>query len=161
MQTITEIPRLKPRNKDAHKGIFGRVCIVGGSITMSGAPALAGQAALRSGAGLVRVAIPKSVLPIVAAIEPSFTTVPLPEDTSGKISSKAANAILKLAKENDVLAFGPGVGISNGLCALVEMLIKLQGLKLILDADGLNNLSKIKGWPISFILYSGYIYKIG
>ena len=52
MQRITEIPRLKVRNKDAHKGTFGRIAIVGGSIGMSGAPALAGQAALRSGAGL-------------------------------------------------------------------------------------------------------------
>jgi NAD(P)H-hydrate epimerase len=56
MQIIKDIPKLKPRATDAHKGDFGRVCIIGGCIGMSGAAALAGRAALRSGAGLVRVA---------------------------------------------------------------------------------------------------------
>ena len=105
MQQIENIPRLKPRAADAHKGDFGKVAIIAGSIGMSGAAALAGRSALRAGAGLVRVAVPKSVLPIVASIEPSFTTVPLAEDGTGRISAKATNAILDIAGENDVLAF--------------------------------------------------------
>jgi NAD(P)H-hydrate epimerase len=156
MQTITEIPRLKPRNKDAHKGTFGRVCIVGGSITMSGAPALAGCAALRSGAGLVRVAIPKSVLPIVAAIEPCYTTVALPEDENGCISADASAIVLDQAEQNDVLAFGPGVSQGRGVRQVLNLLIAQADLRLIIDADGLNCLAKNPDWvakkPASVIL---------
>ena len=147
MKEIKEIPKLKKRCLEAHKGDFGRVCIVAGSLGMSGAATLAGRAALRAGAGLVRVAVPKSVLPIVAAIEPSFTTIPLPEDTAGRISSKAAGIILKAAAENDVLAFGPGVGASGAIRGILANLIEKKELRLVIDADGLNNLSKINNWP--------------
>ena len=147
MQIIENIPKLKPRKPDAHKGDFGRVCIIGGSIGMSGAAALAGRAALRAGAGLVRVAIPKSVLPIVASIEPSYTTIPLAEDSTGRISAKAINTILDAASENDCLAFGPGIGTSGALHSILETLIKQEQLRLLIDADGLNNLSGIKDWP--------------
>jgi len=147
MQIIKNIPKLKPRAIDAHKGDFGKVCIIGGSFGMSGAAALAGRAALRAGAGLVRVAVPKSVLPIVASIEPSFTTISLPEDSTGRISAKAINTILDAVSENDCLAFGPGIGTSGALRTVLENLIKQENLKLVIDADGLNNLSGIKDWP--------------
>ncbi len=147
MQTIENIPKLKSRASDAHKGDFGKVARIAGSIGMSGAAALAGRAALRAGAGLVRVAVPKSILPIVAAIEPSFTTIPLPEDSKGRISAKAINTIIDIVGENDCLAFGPGVGISGALGLIAETLIEQQQLRLVIDADGLNNLSKIKDWP--------------
>ena len=147
MQTVETIPRLKPRVVDAHKGDFGKVCIIAGSIGMSGAAALAGRSALRAGAGLVRVATPKSVLPIVATIEPSFTTIPLPEDSLGRISAKAINTILEAVGQNDAVAFGPGVGISGALRSVLDTLLDQEGLKLVVDADGLNNLSGIKDWP--------------
>ena len=147
MKLIETIPKLNPRKPDAHKGDFGKVCIIAGSVGFSGAAALAGRAALRAGAGLVRVAVPKSILPIVASIEPSFTTIPLPEDNNGKMSPKAINVILDAIKENDVLAFGPGVGTSNAVQSNLETLIEQEKLRLIIDADGLNNLSKIKDWP--------------
>jgi NAD(P)H-hydrate epimerase len=118
-----------------------------GSLGMSGAAALAGRAALRSGAGLVRVATPKSILPIVASIEPSFTTIALPEDSAGRISAKAINTILNTISENDCLAFGPGIGVSNALQSVLETLLKQDNLRLVIDADGLNNLSAIKNWP--------------
>ena len=147
MQIVNSIPKLKPRAIDAHKGDFGKVCIIAGSIGMSGAAALAGRAALRAGAGLVRVATPKSVLPIVASIEPSFTTIPLAEDSAGRISAKAINTILDAVSENDALAFGPGVGTSNALRSVLETLLQQEQLRLLIDADGLNNLSGIKNWP--------------
>ena len=147
LEIINKAPKLKPRAVDAHKGDFGKVCIIAGSMGMSGAAALAGRAALRSGAGLVRVATPKSVLPIAASIEPSFTTISLPEDNVGRISSKAINSILDAVSDNDVLAFGPGVGISGGLQSILMALLEKDGLRLIIDADGLNNLAKIKDWP--------------
>ncbi len=146
MKIIKNIPKLKPRAVDAHKGIFGKVAVIAGSFGMSGAAALAGRAALRSGAGLVRVAVPRSILPIVAAIEPAFTTVPLADDSAGRISSKAINAILDVVSENDCVAFGPGVGVTASLHNVTQMLIEQKALRLIIDADGLNNLSIIPDW---------------
>ncbi len=147
MQIVSDIPKLKPRAVDGHKGDYGKVCIIAGSIGMSGAAALAGRAALRAGAGLVRVATPKSVLPIVAAIEPSFTTIALPEDSNGRISAKAINIILEAISENDAMAFGPGIGTSGALRSILETLLEQESLKLVIDADGLNNLAGIKDWP--------------
>jgi len=147
MKLIETIPKLKSRKADAHKGDFGKVCIIAGSVGMSGAAALAGRAALRAGAGLVRVATSQSALPIVASIEPSYTTVALPEDNTGKISSKAVSTILNLTSDNDCFAFGPGVGVSKGLQSVVESLIEQENIPLLIDGDGLNNLSNIKDWP--------------
>jgi len=147
MEIIETIPKLKPRAADAHKGDFGKVCIIAGSVGMSGAAALAGRAALRSGAGLVRVATPKSILSIVASIEPSFTTISLPEDSLGRISAKAVNRILQIVTENDAVAFGPGIGTSAAIRTILESLLQQPKLKLIIDADGLNNLAGIKNWP--------------
>jgi len=147
MEIVREVPKLKPRPVDGHKGTFGRVCIIAGSIGMTGAAALAGRAALRAGAGLVRVAIAKSALPIVASIEPSYTTVPLAEDAAGRVSAKALDAILAAIEDNDVLAIGPGMGQSAGLRSIMETLVQQEGLRLVIDGDGLNNLSKLTGWP--------------
>ena len=147
MELIETIPKLKPRPAEAHKGDFGKVLIIGGSVGMSGAAALAGRAALRAGAGLVRVATPKSVLPIVASIEPCFTTIALPEDSAGRISAKAINTILEAAGQNDAVAFGPGVGLSGGLCSVLHALLEQEALRLVIDADGLNNLAGMKDWP--------------
>ncbi len=146
MQTIRKKPKLAARKKDAHKGSFGKICIVGGSTGMSGAAAIAGRAALRSGAGLVRVAVPESVLGIVAAIEPCYTTVALPADSRGCMSGKAIGAVLGLVEDNDVMAFGPGVGTQRGVQAVVNALIGQKGLRLVIDADGLNCLAKSTAW---------------
>ncbi len=146
IKRVTAVPHLSPRPVDAHKGTFGKVCIVAGSVGMSGAAALAGRAALRAGAGLVRVAVPKSILPIVAAIEPSYTTIPL-EDAAGQISKKAASRLISAANDNDVLAFGCGVGVSPAIRSVLETILGIDGLRLVIDADGLNNLSKLKDWP--------------
>ena len=147
MKLTETIPKLEPRAVDGHKGNYGKVCIIAGSVGMSGAAALAGRAALRAGAGLVRVATPKSILPIVATIEPSFTTIALPEDSAGRISAKAIHAVLEAASENDAVAFGPGIGISGALRSILETLLDQRNLRLVIDADGLNNLAGIKNWP--------------
>jgi NAD(P)H-hydrate epimerase len=146
MQIIRRIPKLKPRTIAGHKGDFGKVCIIAGSVGMSGAAALAGRAALRAGAGLVRVATAKSALPIVASIEPSYTTIPLAEDNNGRIAATAINAILDAAGENDAMAFGPGVGVTGSLRLIVQTLIEQDGLRMVIDGDGLNNLSRLKNW---------------
>jgi NAD(P)H-hydrate epimerase len=147
MEIVRDVPQLPARPADGHKGTFGRVLVIAGSIGMTGAAALVGRAALRAGAGLVRVATAKSALPIVASIEPSYTTLPLPEDNAGRISSKAINAILNTAEEHDIVAIGPGMGQSPGLRSVVETLVQQEGLRLLIDGDGLNNLSQLPGWP--------------
>jgi NAD(P)H-hydrate epimerase len=146
MEQVTQIPKMKNRAKNAHKGDFGKVLVIAGSVGMSGAAALVGKAALRAGSGLVRVAVPKSILPVVAAFEPCYTTIPLAEDDKGHIAGKAINAILDAAADNDVLAFGPGIGIARGTSTVLATLLERSGLKLVLDADGLNNLALLKDW---------------
>src|SRR4051794_862790 len=93
---VNDVPSLPPRPRDAHKGTFGRVLVVAGSVGMAGAAALAGGAALRGGAGLVQVAVPEPVLPVVAAAQPCYLTVPLPSDGHGRLSQAALAALLPL-----------------------------------------------------------------
>jgi NAD(P)H-hydrate epimerase len=147
MRKITEVPKLSVRKTDAHKGDFGKVCIIAGSIGFSGAAAITAKSALRSGAGLVRLAVPQSLLPIVAAIEPCYTTIPLAQDSTGKISGKAVDTVLKAVEDNDIIAFGPGIGVSGGVKTVLESLLRLEGIRLVIDADGLNNLAGLKNWP--------------
>lgn len=147
MEIITALPKLPPRPIEGHKGTFGRVLVIAGSVGMTGAAALVGRAALRAGSGLVRVATSKAAQPIVAAIEPCYTTLPLAEDSEGRISAKALNAILNAVQENDVVAVGPGMGQSAGLRSVIEALLQQESLRLLIDGDGLNNLSRLSGWP--------------
>ncbi|MHC5162282.1 MAG: NAD(P)H-hydrate dehydratase [Planctomycetota bacterium] len=144
MQKITELPKLEKRPVDGHKGTFGKVLIVGGSAGFSGAAALAGKAALRSGAGLVRVAVPQSVQPVVASFDPCYTMIGLSDD-NGQLSSKAVTELAGHLPDNDVVAFGPGVGTGAGVKDVLLSLIAVEGLKLIIDADGLNVLSQCGG----------------
>ena len=145
MNIITDIPELPLRPVDGHKGTFGKVLIVGGSRGYCGAPALAGRAALRSGSGLVRVAIPVSVLPIVAAMEPCYTTIALRDDANGQLASEAAFVLAKILADNDVVAFGPGAGTGAGVRDTLLSMLGVEGLRLVIDADGLNVLSQCGG----------------
>lgn len=147
MNTITTVPKLPARPTEGHKGTFGRVLVIAGSVGMTGAAALAGRSALRAGSGLVRVATSKNALPIIAAIEPCYTTLPLAEDDEGRISAKALHAILDAVQGNDVVAFGPGMGQSTDLRSIVEAMIQQEGVNLLIDGDGLNNLSRLPDWP--------------
>jgi len=134
------------RRKDAHKGDFGRVLVVGGSRDMPGAPALAASAALRAGAGLVKVACPPAIQQTVVGLCPCATSVALPQTQSGLISRAAASRIEELALAADVVAVGPGLGTSPGGTALVSALLAVKDLPLLIDADGLNNLASRKSW---------------
>lgn len=145
MKHITDIPDLPPRPVDGHKGTFGKVLIVGGSRGFSGAPALAAKAALRSGAGLVRVAVPASIQAIVAAADPCYTTIALPDDGQGQISDEAAAKMLGYGLDNDVVAFGPGAGTGRGVRQALLALLGVEGLRLVIDADGLNVLASMRG----------------
>ena len=143
MATSTKepLPQLPPRKPDAHKGDFGTALIVGSSRGMSGAVALAGMAALRSGAGLVRLAVPDVCLETVAGFEPSYMTVPLANDSAGRIALKALPHIIELSTAATVLAIGPGLGRSEELNQLVARLYREIEKPMVVDADALNALS--------------------
>ena len=146
-RTIKKIPRLPRRKSDSHKGDFGRVLIVGGSRGMIGAPALAASAALRSGAGLVKMALPNRIQLTTAALEPCATSLALSDTAGGTFSSAAIPKIISAARDHDVIAIGPGLGTSAALTKLLAAVIALPHKPVVIDADGLNNLSKIKDWP--------------
>jgi len=105
---------------------------------MSGAIAMSGRAAMLTGSGLVKVAVPSSILPIVASFSPEIMTVPLPENRSGKIAITAFEKILPLANEANVVVLGPGLGRSAGLDSLVFRLNREIKTPMLLDADALN-----------------------
>ena len=139
---------LSPRPSSSHKGTYGRVLVVAGSTGMTGAAALASEAALRAGAGLVTLATPKHLNPILEGLLPEVMTLPLPETASGSLSTAATSAILEFSeKTQSVLAIGPGLSQHPDTVALVHQLVRENqeqglGLRLVVDADGLNALAQ-------------------
>ncbi|MCP4169467.1 MAG: NAD(P)H-hydrate dehydratase [Fuerstiella sp.] len=134
--------RLPDRAADAHKGTFGRVLIIGGSVGMSGAACLSATAALRGGAGLVSVAVPKSIQAIVASYEPSYMTIGLPSGGGGQLSDICVDDVRHLVADKDAIAVGPGLGPSKQVADLVLSLLRESECPVILDADALNVVAK-------------------
>lgn len=126
-EPVSTLPHLPERSLDAHKGTFGSALVVGGSAGMTGAVILAGMAALRGGAGLVRLAVAEPCLPIVAGYEPSYMTIGLPADDEGRISAAALSRIAQWAEQATVVALGPGLGRSSELDDLVGALYQKIG----------------------------------
>ena len=131
-------PLFQPRPRNANKGSFGHVLALGGSLGKAGSVAMAGIAALRSGAGLATVATPQSVLATVAGFHPELMTEPLPETEAGSIALKAKNQVAELAKNKTVLAIGPGISRHPETSQLVRDAVNNQVQPIVLDADGLN-----------------------
>ena len=138
---VRRIPSLPPRNRGAHKGDFGRILVVAGSRGMVGAAALAGDAALRAGAGLVTIATPSGVYPILAAKVTCCTTHPLPETEAGTIGRAALPTLLSLSGAFDIVALGPGLGRHPETDRVVRALVSRVSGPMVIDADGLNALS--------------------
>ena len=126
---------LTPRNADTHKGDYGHVLIVAGSLGKTGAAYLAAIGALRAGAGLVTVATPSGCLPVVASMGPEYMTEPIDENPDG-LDPDAVDDIL--ASAGDVLAIGPGLGQRAGTRAFIHALVDRATLPLVIDADALN-----------------------
>ena len=120
LEVITELPRPARRAPDSNKGNYGKVLVVAGSRGMSGAAVLSGSGALRGGAGLVTVAVPEEILPIVASSNPCYLTAALPQDKEGKLVS--SSQINELTQANDVAAVGPGLGRSAEVTKLEKIL---------------------------------------
>jgi len=137
----SSLPRLPKRAADAHKGDFGRALLVGGSWGMGGAIALAGMAALRGGAGLVKLAVPDTCLDTVASFEPSYMTLALPSDEYSRIGAAARDVIETAAAEATCIACGPGIDRSDELTELVGWMYRFLPQPMVIDADGLNALA--------------------
>ncbi|WP_110955939.1 NAD(P)H-hydrate dehydratase [Anaerosinus massiliensis] len=146
---------LVKRHDDCHKGTCGKVLLVAGSVGMTGAAVLAANAALRSGAGLVTLAIAKSLQPIVAAKLTEVMTYPLSEERAGVIGAEAVQELIALAQGYDVIAIGPGLGRDPATLDMVYQLVTKIDKQVILDADAIHafagtakDLTKAKMTPI-------------
>ena len=126
-----EMVRLPRRERDSHKGDYGKLLIVAGSEGYTGAPVFAAQGALRSGAGLVYLGVPRDVYPMVATRCSSAMPFPLPDDTE---------QLVERARSCDVVLAGPGMGRSPRAKQIVFRLMEDIEGPLVLDADGLNAL---------------------
>jgi NAD(P)H-hydrate epimerase len=131
-------PFLKKRKKDTHKGTFGHVLIVSGSLGKTGAAALAGRAALKMGAGLVTVATPASCLPMVARSMPELMTELLAETPEKTIAAEALPRVLELLMGKDALLLGPGISMNPSTSEFVMALLPRVRVPMVLDADALN-----------------------
>ena len=129
------------RERGAHKGDFGHVLIVAGSLGKTGAAVLAATGALRSGAGLVTVATPEPCLPMVAAGRPEAMTEPLAVTGSGGLDPAALDRLIALARERDAVVIGPGLGQDRGTRELIRAFVAACPVPLVVDADGLNALA--------------------
>jgi NAD(P)H-hydrate epimerase len=141
------LPRLPNRLPDSHKGDYGRGLLIGGSRGMTGAIALAGVAALRGGAGLVKLVVPDACQDTVASYEPSYMTVGVGSDAVGRLTSGAQAAIGPLAEQATALAVGPGLGRSADLDRLVGWMYQQLTQPMVVDADALNSLSDRRDGP--------------
>ncbi len=166
---VRAIPSPPRRAVDAHKGDCGRVLVLAGSLGMSGAPALVGLAALRSGAGLVTIAVPRVIQQAVATCCPCATTIGLPETSTGQIDPQAARSLFKdmglldaapAGNPPDCLLAGPGVGRGDGrygrdFWELINAFRNGPLVPAVIDADALNLTEKSKpdrpdGWDGQF-----------
>ncbi len=135
------LPFFRKRKKDAHKGTYGHVLVVAGSLGKGGAAALAGRAALRMGAGLVTVATAASALPSVARSMSELMTEPVAETEAGTISSDAVTRVSALLAGRNALLLGPGIGTGRSTADFVRALLPRIKVPAVIDADALNILA--------------------
>ena len=140
-----------PRPRDAHKGTYGHLLLVAGSVGKTGAAALAARAAMRAGAGLVTVATSASAQPVVASLILEAMSEPLPETETRTIALKARDLLDDLAQRRDAVALGPGLGIDEDTQALARALVFECRKPCAVDADALTalvgHLDRLRGAP--------------
>ena len=128
----------RPRPKTAHKGDFGRIFILAGSEGLSGACFLASMAALRSGAGLVTVGVPKCLVSPLARRLTEAMMLPLPQTKEGTLSKSAYSKIKRYSDTQDILALGPGLSMNFQTQTLIRRVFLESKKPMIIDADGIN-----------------------
>jgi NAD(P)H-hydrate epimerase len=132
-----------PRAIDGNKGRLGHVLLVGGAFGKAGAPSMASVAAMRAGAGLVTAAVPREILPIVAAVAPELMLTPLATEGSGGLSIEmlGKESLAKLLKGMTVVGIGPGLGQEGTTPEWVRAFVERVTLPMVIDADALNALA--------------------
>jgi NAD(P)H-hydrate epimerase len=135
------MPYFKRRQRDSHKGTYGHLLILAGSLGKTGAAVMAGKAALRLGAGLVTVGTAQSCLPIVARSMMELMTEPLPETGEKTIAREAVPKAVKLLPGKDALLIGPGISSHPSTADFVLSLLPKVKCPAVIDADGLNVLA--------------------
>lgn len=130
-----------PRLADAHKGDTGHLLVVAGSPGKTGAAAMTTMSAMRAGAGLVTLGIPKSLNPVLETQVLEAMTHPLPETIDGMLDESSFDAIMKLLNRKKCLAIGPGIGTAEETKNLVRRIICECRVPIVIDADGLNCLA--------------------
>jgi len=130
----------KPRPMNSNKGKFGHVLVVGGSYGTAGAPSMSSLAALRTGAGLVTAAVPKSIVDVVAGVTPELMLKPLEEGPEGAValSNVEDDRLEELLKRITVLAVGPGLSQRGDASKVARELLAKTKIPMVVDADGLN-----------------------
>lgn len=140
------LPQIAARDADSHKGDFGRVLLIGGSPGMAGSISLSASAAVKSGAGLVTVAVPVRCLETVAQFDRCYMTVGLPDDKNG-FYELAGSRVAKLSGSATVLGCGPGMRTGDGARRIVAVLCgEIDSKPTVLDADALNCLAQCENW---------------
>ncbi len=138
--TIREL--IPERRAYSHKGDYGHIFLVAGSKGKTGAALLAAKACLRSGAGLVTLGVPESLTDIFQCRVTEEMTMSLPDDSGGMLAAEALDRILNFANQKaDVLAIGPGIGISGSTEKIISGIIRHSAVPVIIDADGLNSIA--------------------
>jgi ADP-dependent NAD(P)H-hydrate dehydratase / NAD(P)H-hydrate epimerase len=130
----------RPRDVNSNKGKFGHVLVVGGSYGKAGAPAMASLACLKTGAGLVTAAVPKSIVDTVARIAPELMMAPLAEGAKGAVSFKNLDGakLDALVKRISVVAVGPGLSTDGDAPAFARQMVEKTTVPVVIDADALN-----------------------
>lgn len=132
------LPYFTRRKKGTHKGTYGHLFVLSGSLGKTGAAVMAAKAALKMGAGLVTVGTPMSCLPIVARSMVELMTEPLAETEEKTLSFEALKKIMTLVKDKDALMIGPGISTHPSTSELVLSLVPKLNLPVVFDADALN-----------------------
>lgn len=137
-QEFSSLPLV--RAADSHKGSFGHVLLLAGSLGKSGAAVLAGYACLRAGAGLTTVACPDAAQPLIATAHPEYMTAPLHSTKSGVLALRSLvdGSFAEIEAGKTVLAIGPGLGTQKQTQEFIRTVVAQTDLPIILDADGLN-----------------------
>ncbi|MGI6452184.1 MAG: NAD(P)H-hydrate dehydratase [Syntrophomonadaceae bacterium] len=132
---------ITPRSPESHKGSYGHALIIGGSMGMSGAVLMAAYAALRCGTGLVTVALPESLVPVVETTLLEVMAKPLAQTAQGAISAESLLVIEKLLDKVSVCAVGPGLSVYPEAREVMRFIVEKTKIPLVIDADGLNALA--------------------
>jgi NAD(P)H-hydrate epimerase len=138
---VSSLPRRRPLS---HKGSYGHLLLVAGSVGKTGAAVMAAEAALRSGVGLVTVATAKSAIPMMAPRLPEAMWEPLPETDSGALSLRARARLRELLSFRQAVALGPGLGTESETVTLVQEFVSSSEVPTVVDADGLNALAQAR-----------------